>query len=176
MTLEPLRPSRIIMKSYLAVSPYCVGHCRLLCSVVLLGRCCWRTIGKDFRRSAHRTGRESDDRTQIVLDKKYQPGLLGVEGFSHVYVFWWFDKNDTPEKRAVLQVHPSWKSAEPAHWRLRHAVAGSPEPDRLDFVQGSIGQGECPGSREDRRLSRHSRPRHQALHPRLRFSARCPSS
>jgi tRNA-Thr(GGU) m(6)t(6)A37 methyltransferase TsaA len=29
-----------------------------------------------------------------------------LEGFSHVYVFWWFDKNDTPEKRAVLQVHP----------------------------------------------------------------------
>jgi len=46
------------------------------------------------------------DRTQIVLDKKYQPGLLGLEGFSHVYVFWWFDKNDTPQKRAILQVHP----------------------------------------------------------------------
>ena len=49
---------------------------------------------------------KTDDRTQIVLDKKYQPGLLGLEGFSHVYVFWWFDKNDTPEKRAILQLHP----------------------------------------------------------------------
>ena len=49
---------------------------------------------------------KTDDRTQIVLDKKYQPGLLGLEGFSHVYVFWWFDKNDTPQKRAILQVHP----------------------------------------------------------------------
>jgi len=29
-----------------------------------------------------------------------------MEAFSHVYVFWWFDKNDTPEKRAILQVHP----------------------------------------------------------------------
>jgi tRNA-Thr(GGU) m(6)t(6)A37 methyltransferase TsaA len=49
---------------------------------------------------------KTDNRTQIVLDKKYQPGLLGLEGFSHVYVFWWFDKNDTPQKRAILQVHP----------------------------------------------------------------------
>ena len=50
--------------------------------------------------------KKADDRTRIVLDKQYQPGLLGLEGFSHVLVFWWFDKNDTPEGRAVLQVHP----------------------------------------------------------------------
>lgn len=50
--------------------------------------------------------RKTDDRTQIVLDKKYQPGLLGLEGFSHIYMLWWFDRNDTPEKRATLRVHP----------------------------------------------------------------------
>ena len=50
--------------------------------------------------------KKSEDRTLIVLDKQYQPGLLGLEGFSHVLVFWWFDKNDTPEGRSVLQVHP----------------------------------------------------------------------
>ena len=50
--------------------------------------------------------KKSEDRTLIVLDKKYRPGLLGLDGFSHVYVFWWFDKNDTAEGRAVLQVHP----------------------------------------------------------------------
>jgi len=45
-------------------------------------------------------------RTLIVLDKKYQPGLLGLEGWSHVQVIWWFDKNDTPQKRSILQVRP----------------------------------------------------------------------
>lgn len=45
-------------------------------------------------------------RTMIVLDKKYQDGLLGLDQWSHVQVIWWFDKNDTPQKRAVLQVHP----------------------------------------------------------------------
>jgi tRNA-Thr(GGU) m(6)t(6)A37 methyltransferase TsaA len=46
------------------------------------------------------------DRTLIVLERQFQPGLLGLEGFSHILVFWWFDRNDTPENRSVLQVHP----------------------------------------------------------------------
>jgi len=50
--------------------------------------------------------RKAGGRTLIVLEKKYQPGLLGLEGFSHIQVFWWFDKNDTPQKRSILQVHP----------------------------------------------------------------------
>ena len=41
-----------------------------------------------------------------MLDKKYQPGLLGLAGFSHVHILWWFDQNDTPQKRSILQVHP----------------------------------------------------------------------
>lgn len=47
-----------------------------------------------------------DKRTLIVLEKQYQPGLLGVEQWSHVQVLWWFDKNDKPPQRAILQVHP----------------------------------------------------------------------
>jgi tRNA-Thr(GGU) m(6)t(6)A37 methyltransferase TsaA len=49
---------------------------------------------------------KKDDKTLIVLEKKYQPGLLGLEKHSYVHVVYWFDKNDTPEKRAILQVHP----------------------------------------------------------------------
>jgi len=47
-----------------------------------------------------------DNRTFIVLDKKYQPGLRGLDQFSNVTVIYWFDRNDTPEKRAILEVHP----------------------------------------------------------------------
>lgn len=50
--------------------------------------------------------RQEGGRNLIVLDGKYQPGLLGLDEWSHVQVFWWFDQNDTPQKRAVLQVHP----------------------------------------------------------------------
>jgi tRNA-Thr(GGU) m(6)t(6)A37 methyltransferase TsaA len=49
---------------------------------------------------------KAEGKTLLVLDKKYQDGLLGLDGWSHVQVMWWFDKNDTPQKRAVLQVHP----------------------------------------------------------------------
>jgi tRNA-Thr(GGU) m(6)t(6)A37 methyltransferase TsaA len=49
---------------------------------------------------------KTEGRTLIVLDKKYQSGLLGIDSFSHIYVVWWFDRNDTPEGRATLQVHP----------------------------------------------------------------------
>jgi tRNA-Thr(GGU) m(6)t(6)A37 methyltransferase TsaA len=49
---------------------------------------------------------KKDGRTFIVLDKKYEPGLKGLEKHSYVHVIYWFDRNDTPEKRAILQVHP----------------------------------------------------------------------
>lgn len=48
----------------------------------------------------------SDDRTRIVVDKKYEKGLLELDQWSHVQVIWWFDKNDAPERRAILQVRP----------------------------------------------------------------------
>jgi len=57
--------------------------------------------------------RIADGRTRIVLDKKYEAGLLGLGEFSHVYVFWWFNKNDTPERRATLQVHPKGNKENP---------------------------------------------------------------
>lgn len=47
-----------------------------------------------------------EGRTLIVLDKRYEKGLLGLADWSHVQVIWWFDRNDSPQKRAILQVHP----------------------------------------------------------------------
>jgi tRNA-Thr(GGU) m(6)t(6)A37 methyltransferase TsaA len=49
---------------------------------------------------------KKDERTFIVLDKTYEPGLAGLDKHDYVTVVYWFDKNDTPEKRAILQVHP----------------------------------------------------------------------
>ena len=50
--------------------------------------------------------KKADDRMLIVLNKKYQDGLLGLDQWSHVQVIWWFDQNDTQQKRSILQVHP----------------------------------------------------------------------
>lgn len=42
----------------------------------------------------------------IEIEKKYQAALSGMAQFSHVYVLYWFHRNDSPEKRNTLQVHP----------------------------------------------------------------------
>jgi len=49
----------------------------------------------------------------IEIAPRYEDALLGLEGFSHVWVLWWFDRNDDPEKRAVLRVHPRGNQKNP---------------------------------------------------------------
>jgi len=50
--------------------------------------------------------RKNNDGARIEIFDEYTDGLLGLEGFSHILVLYWFDQNDTPEKRQTLQVHP----------------------------------------------------------------------
>lgn len=56
---------------------------------------------------------KTGDRTRIRLDPRYRAALLGLKEWSHVWVIYWFDRNDTPEKRAVLQVHPRGRPENP---------------------------------------------------------------
>lgn len=57
--------------------------------------------------------RKADGRTWIEIDPRYQPALMGVEALSSIWVLYWFDRNDTAEKRATLQVHPRGNPANP---------------------------------------------------------------
>lgn len=50
--------------------------------------------------------RKSSGKTFIEIDPRYQPALMGVEKLKSIWVLYWFDRNDTPENRTVLQVHP----------------------------------------------------------------------
>lgn len=50
--------------------------------------------------------RKAEGRTFIEIDKRYQPALMGVEQLDSIWVLYWFDRNDTPEQRAILKVHP----------------------------------------------------------------------
>jgi len=84
-----------------------------ICSLLVSGGCPMRTRPQE--RSSEEgyytvypigTVERKDGRTLIVLDEKYQAGLKGLETHSYVDVVYWFDKNDTPEQRAILQVHP----------------------------------------------------------------------
>jgi len=50
--------------------------------------------------------RKTDTAVSIDIFDEFTDALLGLEGFSHVVVLFWFDQNDTAEKRRVLQIHP----------------------------------------------------------------------
>jgi tRNA-Thr(GGU) m(6)t(6)A37 methyltransferase TsaA len=49
---------------------------------------------------------KQDRGARIEIDSQYKEALVGLNEFSHIHVLYWFDRNDTPEKRTVLQVHP----------------------------------------------------------------------
>lgn len=42
----------------------------------------------------------------IRIFDAYADGLLGLEQHSHIILLTWFHKNDDPQKRDTLQVHP----------------------------------------------------------------------
>ena len=59
------------------------------------------------------TVKKDGDKTRLVVHEIFKDGLLGLEGFSHVYVYFWIDKNDTPDKRAILRTHPMGNPSKP---------------------------------------------------------------
>ena len=88
-------------------------HAALWIAIVLFAAVDWALAGEGgspekTTYQVHPIGwvRKTEGRTTIVVDKKYEPAMLGVDKLSEIWVFWWFDRNDTPEKRSILQVHP----------------------------------------------------------------------
>ena len=49
---------------------------------------------------------KADGSVELRIFPKYADALRGLDGFSHIFVLYWFDKNDNPRKRGILQVHP----------------------------------------------------------------------
>lgn len=50
--------------------------------------------------------RKDGGKNWIEIEPRYQPALLGVAELKTLWVLYWFDRNDSPDKRAILQVHP----------------------------------------------------------------------
>ena len=50
--------------------------------------------------------RKAGGKTFIEVEVRYKEALLGVDELQTIWVLYWFDRNDSPEQRAILQVHP----------------------------------------------------------------------
>ena len=57
--------------------------------------------------------RKTDDAVWLEIYEPYRDAMLGLDGFSHVMVLFWFHENDTAEGRSVLRVHPRKDPANP---------------------------------------------------------------
>lgn len=57
--------------------------------------------------------RKDKQSVMIEIYPRFKDAMVGVEGFSHLVVLFWFHKNDTPRKRDVLQVHPKGDKSTP---------------------------------------------------------------
>jgi tRNA (adenine37-N6)-methyltransferase len=78
-----------------------------------------------------------------------------LEAYSHVLVLYWFDKNDTPEKRGILRVHPRGNKNNPLTGvfacrapvrpnligltlcRIQSVAEGTIRIDKIDALNGS---------------------------------------
>lgn len=69
--------------------------------------------GKSFKMAPVGWVEIKDGKAAVRILDKYAPALKGLEEWSHVNVLYWFDKNDTPQKRSILQVHPRGDAANP---------------------------------------------------------------
>jgi tRNA-Thr(GGU) m(6)t(6)A37 methyltransferase TsaA len=72
--------------------------------------------------------RRNDD-NWIEIFAPYKDAMLGLEGFSHITVLYWFHESDTPEKRSILQVHPRKDPANPLT-----GVFGTHSPVRPNLI------------------------------------------
>lgn len=77
--------------------------------------------------------RKKGQTTRIEIQKKFRTALLGLDGFSHIYVIYWFHKNDTPQQRSVLQVHPRKDKRNPLT-----GVFATHSPERPNLVALTI--------------------------------------
>jgi tRNA-Thr(GGU) m(6)t(6)A37 methyltransferase TsaA len=50
--------------------------------------------------------RKKENAKWIEIFDDYSDAMLGLEGFSHIQVFFWFHENDTVGRRKTLRVHP----------------------------------------------------------------------
>ena len=114
--------------------------------------------------------RIEDSAATIEILAEFEPALLGLADYSHIHVLYWFDRNDTPEKRQTLRVHPRGNPDNPltgvfathspvrpnlialTRCRIRKIMGRTIQLDKIDALDGSPVidiKGHIPGAVSD---------------------------
>jgi tRNA-Thr(GGU) m(6)t(6)A37 methyltransferase TsaA len=76
-----------------------------------------KNLGRIAIKTSHLTPvgvvKKQGEHAYLEIYPEFAPALKGLQDFSHVWVFYWFHDNDTPEQRRTLQVHPRRDPANP---------------------------------------------------------------
>jgi len=81
---------------------------------------------------AHDDYREGQE-AEIEIEAAWAEALEGIEGFSHVWLFWWLDRSDGAP--AVLQVHPEGRQDVPLVGVFATRSPRRPNPIALTAVR-----------------------------------------
>ena len=66
---------------------------------------------KEFKLSPIGHIRAGQDVFRLEVKKEYRPALKGLDGFSHVNVFWWCHLCDDKEYRGILECEQPYKNS-----------------------------------------------------------------
>jgi tRNA-Thr(GGU) m(6)t(6)A37 methyltransferase TsaA len=83
---------------------------------------------------------------KVFLDiiDNYIPGLKELNNFSHLQVFWWFDKFDSARYRNILVCNPPYEAPETGVFACRSPIRPNPialttvKINEIDFENGII--------------------------------------
>lgn len=77
---------------------------------------------------------KTQSKISIQIHEEYRAGLEALDGFSHIKLFWWFDRNDSSDlkngrpKRGRLKAHPPMANG------LEVGVFASRSPHRPNLI------------------------------------------
>lgn len=71
----------------------------------------------------------------IAILDKYKPGLMHLDGFSHLHILWWAHLNDNPEARNRLTASNLFKLAPPESGVFATRSPERPNPIMISVVK-----------------------------------------
>lgn len=78
---------------------------------------------------------QNDGNFSIVLDKKYTSALIGLDGFSHIQILWWFSESDNTQDRSMLTETTPYQNSPETLGVFATRSPHRPNPIALDCVQ-----------------------------------------